>query len=169
MLVFRGVMDSFCSDSDSPPPKKNSQNKVTPRHTPVYRAACRLYTAYFPNLSSLIIHTDTYDIGLETYWKMIPPQPKNLHKISSHQSTPPTSHWPQRNDCEAQYIRIATISNPAPIGQYCPKLRGPDPVVRWIYGLPIGGTLGGCWDVDFLGCFWKWKHQKMFVDICFVC
>eukprot|EP00434_Breviolum_minutum_P005082 symbB.v1.2.004481.t1/scaffold254.1/size251309/4 len=27
----------------------------------------------------------------------------------------------------AQYIRIATISNPAPIGQYCPKLRGPPP------------------------------------------
>ncbi|CAJ1435101.1 unnamed protein product [Effrenium voratum] len=24
----------------------------------------------------------------------------------------------------AQYIRIATISNPAPIGQYCPKLKG---------------------------------------------
>eukprot|EP00913_Durusdinium_trenchii_P030688 g28742.t1 len=27
----------------------------------------------------------------------------------------------------AQYIRIATISNPAPIGQYCPKLQGPPP------------------------------------------
>ncbi|CAJ1329174.1 unnamed protein product [Effrenium voratum] len=27
----------------------------------------------------------------------------------------------------AQYIRIATISNPAPIGQYCPKLKGPPP------------------------------------------
>mmetsp|Transcript_31091 Transcript_31091/g.58315 ORF Transcript_31091/g.58315 Transcript_31091/m.58315 type:complete len:230 (+) Transcript_31091:44-733(+) len=27
----------------------------------------------------------------------------------------------------AQYIRIATISNPSPIGQYCPKLQGPEP------------------------------------------
>lgn len=94
-----------------------------------------------------IIYTDTYNIGLETYWKMIPPQPKKiLHKISpdSVHSTDFTLNLNCQR-CEAQYIRIATISNPAPIGQYCPKLRGPTAVnLRILWGGTLGfGGFGG--------------------------
>ena len=169
MLVFRGVMDSFCSDSDSPPQKKNSQNKVTPRHTPVYRAACRLYTAYFPNLSSLIIHTDSYDIGLETYWKMIPPQPKNLHNTppDSVHSTDFTLNLNATNAAR----RSTFASQPSAIqhllGSIAPSCEAGTLWSGESTDYPWGEPWG---DVGMLifGGIWKWKHRKMCVYICFV-
>ena len=89
-LDFLGyIVDSFRSDSDSP--KKNSQNKVTPRHTPVYRAACRYKNCILSESIFSIIYTDTFNIGLETYWKMIPPQPKKNHSQDISRLSP--LHW----------------------------------------------------------------------------
>ena len=103
---FQGCNGFFLFRFRFTPPKKNSQNKVTPRHTPVYRAACRLYTAYFPNLSSLIIHTDTYDIG----WKRIGKWYLRNQKIFTRY--PPTSP-PHRlhTDLNATTARRSTFAS----------------------------------------------------------